>query len=127
MQKNLRWKILVTLAVAGLAIAAIVPPSQKINLGLDLQGGIHMILRVKTDDALRMQTETSAAQFHEALKAANIPANPPKVVDMTTFSIDGVPPANDQQVRTMADQQLVDYDRETLSGVYTFRMRQNIQ
>jgi preprotein translocase subunit SecD len=127
MQKNLRWKILVTLAVAALAIAAIVPPSKKIHLGLDLQGGIHMILRVKTDDALRMQTETSAAQFHEALKAANIPANPPKLVDLTTFSIDGVPPASDQQMRTMASQQLVDYDRETLGGVHTFRMRQNIQ
>ena len=127
MQKNLRWKILVILAVAGIAIAAIVPPSQKIHLGLDLQGGIHMILRVKTDDALRVQTETSSEQLYEALKTANVTANRPKVIDITTFSIDGVPPANDQQVRTLADQQLVDYDREVIAGTYTFRMRQNIQ
>ncbi len=127
MQKNLRWKILVAVAVPALAIVAIVPPSKKIHLGLDLQGGIHMILRVKTDDALRVQTDTSAAQYHEALRAANIPANAPKVIDLVAFSIDGVPPASDQQARTLADQQFVDYDRETLSGVYTFRMRENIQ
>jgi preprotein translocase subunit SecD len=127
MQKNLRWKILVTLAVAAIAVAVIVPPSKKIHLGLDLQGGIHMVLRVKTDDALRVQTETSAAQLYEALKTANVTANQPKVLDITSFSIDGVPAAGDAQLRTLADQQLVDYDRETASGVYTFRMRQNIQ
>jgi preprotein translocase subunit SecD len=127
MQKNLRWKIIATLIVAGLAIAAVVPPSKRIHLGLDLQGGIHMVLRVKTDDALRVQTETSSEQFFEALKTAGVTANTPKVLDITSFSIDGINPAGDAQLRTLADQQLVDYDRETLSGVYTFRMRQNIQ
>jgi preprotein translocase subunit SecD len=127
MQKNLRWKILAIVAVTGIAIAAIVPPSKKIHLGLDLQGGVHMVLQVKTDEALRVETETSSEQFYEALKAANIPANAPKVNSNIEFSIDGVPPASDQQVRTLADQQLVDFDRQSVSGGYTFRMRQNIQ
>ena len=56
------------LAVVGLCIWAILPIQQKIHLGLDLQGGIHLVLKVKTDDALRVETETSADQFVEALK-----------------------------------------------------------
>jgi preprotein translocase subunit SecD len=127
MQKNLRWKIIVILLVTGLAVAAIVPPSKRIHLGLDLQGGIHMVLKVQTDDALRVETETSAEQFYEALKTAKVTVNPPKVLSITDFSIDGVPPAGDQQLRTLADQQLVDFDREPGNGSYTFRMRQNVQ
>jgi len=127
MQKNLRWKILAIVAVTGIALAAILPPSKKIHLGLDLQGGVHMVLRVKTDDALRVETETSSEQFFEALKAANVTVNPPKIASITEFSVDGVPPAADQQVRTIADQQLIDYDRQAIPGGYVFRMRQNIQ
>lgn len=127
MPKTIRWKVLVILIVAALGVAAIVPPSKKIHLGLDLQGGIHMVLQVKTDDALRVETETSAQQFAEALKTANVTANAPKILSLTDFSIDGVAAAADQQVRTIADQQLLDYDREFTGGSYTFRMRQNIQ
>src|ERR1041385_4752416 len=112
MQKNLRWKVIAIALVTGLAIAAIVPPSKKIHLGLDLQGGIHMVLQVKTDDALRVETDTSAEQFAEALKTAKVAVNAPKVLSITEFSIDGVPAAADQQVRTIADQHLVDYARE---------------
>ena len=127
MQKQIRWKVLVILAVTALAIAAIVPPSKRINLGLDLQGGIHMVLQVKTDDAIRVETETSAEQFVEALKTANVAVNSPKILSITEFAIDGVPAAADLQVRTLADQQLIDFDREVSAGTHTFRMRQNIQ
>ena len=57
--KNLRWRVLATLVVVGLAIWAVYPPDQKIKLGLDLQGGVHLVLRVQTDDALRIDTETT--------------------------------------------------------------------
>ena len=127
MQKNLRWKILAILLVTGLAVAAIVPPSKKIHLGLDLQGGIHMVLQVKTDDALRVETETTADQFYEALKAAKVTVNPPKVVSTTEFTLDGVPAGADQQVRILADQQLVDFDRQVAGATYSFRMRENVQ
>src|SRR5258708_2427660 len=127
MQKNLRWKILAILLVTGLAVAAIVPPSKKIHLGLDLQGGIHMVLKVKTDEALRVETETSSEQFYEALTAAKVTVSKPRVLSNTDFVLENVPAAADQQVRTIGDQQLVDFDREASGGTYTYRMRQNIQ
>ena len=127
MQKNLRWKILAILAVTALAVTAIVPLSKKVHLGLDLQGGIHMVLKVKTDDALRVETETSAEQFYEALKTAKVTVGAPKVLNNTDFVLENVPTAADQQIRTIGDQQLVDFDREVAGGTYTYRMRQNIQ
>ncbi len=66
MYKNLRWKFLAIVAVAGLAIWSFTPPSQKIRLGLDLKGGMHLVLAVKTEDALRVETETASEQLQAA-------------------------------------------------------------
>ena len=46
--RNLFWKLLITAAIIGFALASFYPLSEKINLGLDLRGGIHLILRVDT-------------------------------------------------------------------------------
>lgn len=46
--KNLSWRIAVTLVVLGLSIAFSYPLKDKINLGLDLQGGMHLLLKVDT-------------------------------------------------------------------------------
>ena len=78
MYKNLRWKLLSILAVAAIAIVAFYPPQSKIKLGLDLKGGLHMVLQVKTDDALRVETETSSEQLKEALKAQGIVIGAPR-------------------------------------------------
>ena len=127
MSKNLRWKIIVIVLVTAGAIAAIVPPSKKIHRGLDLQGGIHLVLKVKTDDALKVETETASEQFRDALKAANITVSAVRVTGLTEFVVEGVPPAADQQVRQISDQQLSSFDREPVGGNYTFRMRDNIK
>ena len=49
---NLRWRILLIVVIIGACLWAIIPPDKKIRLGLDLKGGVHLVLRVNTDDAL---------------------------------------------------------------------------
>ncbi len=68
MGKNLRWKLLVILGVVALSVFAFYPPDKKVRLGLDLKGGVHLVLRVQTDDALRLLTEGTAEQLREALQ-----------------------------------------------------------
>lgn len=46
--KNLSWRIFTVLFILGLSIAFIYPPQEKISLGLDLQGGMHLLLKVDT-------------------------------------------------------------------------------
>jgi preprotein translocase subunit SecD len=127
MYKNLRWKFLTIAAVAGLSIWLFVPPSTKIRLGLDLKGGIHLVLQVHTDDALRLETETAAEQLRQALADAKVTVTARPA--LTEFTIEGVPPASDQQFRQIADQQAsLSFDRESRGeGHYIFRMRPNIQ
>lgn len=49
MRKNLRNRLLTVLGVVALAIFFAFPIQKRINLGLDLKGGMHLILRVKTE------------------------------------------------------------------------------
>ena len=48
MSKNLQWRVLVTLGVVAFALLGMLPIKEKINLGLDLQGGMHLVLKVDT-------------------------------------------------------------------------------
>ncbi len=128
MYKNLRWKVITVLAVAVLAVAAFYPPSERLKLGLDLQGGIHLVLRVNTEEALEFDTENTAAQVQEALRTAGVTVGSVRPTGLTTFQIDGVPPDRDQQFRQLAqDLVSLSFDRETgVGGSYTFRMKPNI-
>ncbi|RPH57390.1 protein translocase subunit SecD [bacterium] len=58
MKRNLLWRGLLILAVLVTAAFVASPPKDKINLGLDLQGGMHLVLQVKTEDALRAETDS---------------------------------------------------------------------
>src|SRR5262245_7145717 len=99
MYKNLRWKLLIIAAVTLLAVFLFSPPWKKVRLGLDLQGGVHLVLKVQTDDALRVETETTSEQLRAQLVDAKIPFTSVRVTGLTSFVVEGVPPANDQQFR----------------------------
>jgi len=40
---------------------------QKVKLGLDLQGGVHLVLQVVTDDAIRAETDNAIETMRQAL------------------------------------------------------------
>ncbi len=128
MYKNLRWKVITVVAVAVLAVVSFYPPKDKIQLGLDLQGGVHLVLRVNTEDALELETETNSEQLKVALTDAGIIGANVRVLTLTTFQVDAVPPDRDQQFRQLAQDQVgLSFDRETgVGGSYTFRMKPNV-
>lgn len=49
MDKYFGWKVALVFLVVGLSIFFAYPPQEKIHLGLDLKGGMHIVLRVETD------------------------------------------------------------------------------
>lgn len=67
MKKNLRWKVILVLAVFVLTIYLSFPPGKKIQLGLDLSGGVHLVLQVMTDDALHHETDQVILRLQEEL------------------------------------------------------------
>jgi len=72
MNRNLRWRVLLTLAVMVVALCLVLPsvpgikntllgkilPDTAINLGLDLKGGIHLTLGVDVDKAIENNMST---------------------------------------------------------------------
>ncbi|MEE8114821.1 MAG: hypothetical protein V3T23_10780, partial [Nitrososphaerales archaeon] len=65
MKRNLLYRLIFILVVLSVSIFLFYPPSQKIKLGLDLKGGIHLVLQVVTSDAL----EARVNQLRELIEA----------------------------------------------------------
>ncbi len=145
MNKNLRWKVITSLTVFVLFFAVGVYPilaqkfsklpapgwlmAYQLRLGLDLKGGVHLVLRVQTDDALRLQTTTMSEQLREALRTAGVAVSSIKLVAPATFRVEGVQADKDADFRRISDEQVaLIYDRNPVGGGnYDFRMKPNIE
>jgi preprotein translocase subunit SecD len=57
MQRKLMWRWLLIGVVTAAAIFFMWPADKKIHLGLDLRGGIHLVLQVNTQDAVRAEVD----------------------------------------------------------------------
>lgn len=127
MNKNLRWRVLAIIAVVAIGVWTVYPPSEKVRLGLDLKGGVHLVLRVQTDDALRLETETAMSRLREALVEAGASGVTARPLSPTAFEVSGVPGDRDPVLRQAATEIATLYNRESgAGGTYTFRMRPNM-
>jgi len=125
MAKNLRWKILVILVVGALAVFAFYPPEQKIRLGLDLKGGVHLVLRVQTEDAVRLETETTADRLREQIRPA-VPEATVVMVSPLVFRVENVPPDKDPAFRQLLTDVEFNFNRSSGAGSHTFTLKPNV-
>jgi preprotein translocase subunit SecD len=77
--KNFSWKLILVFGVIVTAIIYVLPtfqpglwPHNQINLGLDLQGGMHLVLEVDTAKAVEGQVERISQEVLEQLKKERI-------------------------------------------------------
>jgi preprotein translocase subunit SecD len=123
MAKNLRWKFLIIAAVVGLSVFAFYPLDQKVRLGLDLKGGVHLVMRVETDQALKIETDTTADRLREQMKTSNIPGTVVSV-GPTEFRVEAIPPDQDAAFRQLLTDVELTYNRSPgTAGSYTFTMK----
>jgi len=142
MNKNIRWKVLTTVGVLVVFSAVGVYPivasqygitspswlmAKQLKLGLDLKGGVHLVLRVQTDDAIRLEGEQEMERLREALRMRNIPITSLTMPSISQIRVEGVPPAQDAAFRDAAVDLAVNFDRSPgTNGSYTFTMKPNI-
>jgi preprotein translocase subunit SecD len=142
MNKNIRWKVLTILAVLVIFTTVGVYPilasyyglpapgglkEKQLKLGLDLKGGVHLVVRVERDDALRLETETETERLREAMRTAAITGTA-MAISPVQFRVDGVPQAQDQAFRQAAAAAETNFDRGTATnGSYTFTMKGSVQ
>jgi preprotein translocase subunit SecD len=141
MNKNIRWKVLTSIAVLVIFSVVGVYPivasqfgitsprvlmDKQLKLGLDLKGGVHLVLRVKTDDALRIETESEMERVREALRSANIATTSISAPSPTEFRVEGVS-GQDQAFRQATTDALTNFDRNPgAGGIYSFVMKPNV-
>jgi preprotein translocase subunit SecD len=141
--QNIRWKLItIVVVLIVFTMVGVYPilaswkhlpsPSwlqeKQLKLGLDLKGGVHLELRVQTDDALRIETETEMERLRAELQTRNIPVGKIDLVSPTQFRVEGVPPPQDAAFRQAATEIQTNFDRSSAgSGNHMFTMRPNVQ
>jgi protein-export membrane protein SecD len=105
MNPNLKWKALFILAVILLCIYFVLglpnfPTSltalkdnfeHQIKLGLDLQGGTHLILQVQVQEAIAQETDQTVDRLTTAMRAKNIRYDEVRRADDTHIIVRNVP------------------------------------
>ncbi len=112
------------LAVVVLSIWYLYPPKKTINLGLDLQGGIHLVLGVEVDKAIANQTERAAEDLRASLEKKGLAAQVTREGD-TTIAVKLASPQTWNDALTVAGQ-LDRYDRQqenAAAGTFKLAMK----
>ena len=139
---NLRWKLLTTVVVTLIFGAVGIYPivaarfgiagpkiltDRILKLGLDLKGGVNLVLRVQTDDALKIEAETEMERLRELLSTARINNTNIALAGIGSFKVEGIGPDQDAAFRTAANEVSANFDRDSgVNGTYTFTLKPNI-
>src|SRR3989440_5601204 len=141
MNPNLKWKALFIFAVILFCIYflfgyPVFPTSvarmkdnfsKQIKLGLDLQGGTHLILQVQVQEAIAQETDTTVDRLTTLLRSKNIHYDEVRRVDDTHILVRNVDPAQLSQFRDIYNAQFAtDWDMSAAAGDrngYTWTLR----
>jgi len=72
LRRDLRWKLAIIAMLIGVSAWFAFPLGKRINLGLDLQGGMHLVLEVEAEKAVENTTERLVTELAEALRKAGL-------------------------------------------------------
>jgi preprotein translocase subunit SecD len=150
MNKNLNQKLLLIFAVLVIFILGIIGVSwvpwpghtptplakaltDRIHLGLDLRGGVHLILKVNVLEAVSTETDNTVGQIQQDLKTANLTFTQVYKPDPTKpelVKVEGVSPASASAVRSTLDNKYSnEYDLagSGTDGSFTLTMKPSIE
>jgi preprotein translocase subunit SecD len=64
---DIKWRVGIVVAALAVCLFAVHPLDETIHLGLDLRGGMHLVMKVKTDDAIRAEVDLIQERVRAAL------------------------------------------------------------
>ncbi len=112
MKDGLLWRgILIALVIGAMCLLAF-PLDESVKLGLDLRGGIHLVLEVRAEDALRAEAEKDLDTLLTRLRedegftgvSGSLVLDEDGQVDVNAFQVAGVPPSSDAAVGDLLDE-----------------------
>ncbi len=127
MKKNLTWKAVLILLVIALSVFMFYPPRDKIVLGLDLRGGMHLILEVQTDEAIRVQTDQNVAQLKQILADSGIVVEDVQRKGVNGIELRGELGAEERRIRDILDDDFQDWTYTFGAATVSLTLRPNIE
>src|ERR1700733_8997021 len=127
MNKNLTWKLVVIVGMllvflfgifgipqqwTGQGVLAAI--TKRINLGLDLKGGTHLILQVQVNDAVNVDSDNAIARLKEDMRTRKINyadiTKPDAVNHPDMIVVKGVTPDQTSDFKSIVSDRLPEYD-----------------
>lgn len=122
MNQGLLWRGVVIALVVGACFLLTQPVSEKINLGLDLRGGIHLVLEVQAEDALRAETDKDLDSILRELgDEAGLRSLTGARDGDNAFEISGIPAGRDEAVEEAMDKLLPSWNWRRNGDVVHFQ------
>ena len=121
--KTLSWKPALVVAVIIAAVIYVLPtvdmrlngktqptlwPKKKINLGLDLQGGMHLVLEVETEKAVESTVERLAQELRSQMRGERIAHESLQQVEGTQIAVQVQGQENIDQFESLLDKEFPD-------------------
>lgn len=142
MNPNLKWKAVFIVFVILLSIYVLIgyptfPTSvaqmkdnfsRQIKLGLDLQGGTHLILQVQVQEAIAQETDQMVDRLSKQLRDRNISSDEIRRVDDTHILVRNVDSSRGSEFRDLISQQYGNYWDASSAGEpnsYALTLRQS--
>jgi preprotein translocase subunit SecD len=130
MNRSLWYRVLVVVAATVLAILYLLPtavgslpewwgtflPKQTMRLGLDLQGGMHLVLEVQTEKAIEFSVERTGEDLKRELQTAHVPFSSVQRVGSRSLVVQLAEGANPQDVASLVKERFPVLQREAGQG-----------
>ncbi len=94
------------LTILAIALWLFIPPQERIALGLDLKGGIHLVMEVETDDAVKAEADQAEERLRQELRSRGITFEKVSREGLAVLLISGALPAERDALRQVFDEQL---------------------
>ena len=138
--KTISWRTIVVIVVLAAALVYVLPtlqmisakgkdqptlwPHKKINLGLDLQGGMHLVLEVDTDKAVENEVNRSFEEVRDFMRQSRIRMQKMERSSATSFAVAVADPDKSAQARGLIADEFRDYSLgdTTLEGSPAIKM-----
>ncbi len=127
MDKKILWRIVLIVAVVALCLWSLYPPGEKIHYGLDLSGGIHLVLQVETDDAIKAELDDASRRLVSRAQEKGVDLGETVTdVEGLGFTVQVPATADTATLREVAASWLPGYKASPGVGVWTFQLPPNM-
>ena len=126
MDRKIIWRIVVIVAVV--AAAALSLSQRNINLGLDLSGGIHLVLQVETDDAIKAELDDAMHRLVSQAESEGMALSSGTAdQEGLRFRVEVPPDVDRSGLREIAGDFLPEYDVSVSGTTWTFTFKPNVE